>query len=130
VTVGPPPSAAGLALALPALLLAGACNLAAVHGVAAISFWLRDAKSAWFLYQKMIFLLGGMLLPLEALPSRLHDVAASLPFMTMAYVPARFASGHVEPGLVLVQLAWLGVLTVVGSTAFTAGERRLQAVGG
>jgi len=130
VAVGAPPSAAGLGLAVPALLLAGACNLAAVHGVAAITFWLRDAKSSWFLYQKLIFILGGMLLPLEVLPAALRDVAVSLPFMTMAYAPARLASGHVEPVLLLAQLGWLVVLVAVASTAFAAGERRLQAVGG
>jgi ABC-2 type transport system permease protein len=128
--VGRPPDPLGLALAAPALVLAVSCNLAAQHAVAAISFWIRDAKSGWFLYQKVIFIIGGMLLPLQALPDRLHDIALALPFMTMAYVPARLASGHIEPELLLVQLAWLTVLMVVAAVVFSAGERRLQVVGG
>jgi ABC-type uncharacterized transport system permease subunit len=48
----------------------------------------------------------------------------------MAYVPARLASGHVEPRLLGEQLAWLAVLAVVAAAAFRAGERRLQVVGG
>ena len=130
LTVGAPPSTTGVALAAPAMLLAGACNLAAMHGVAALTFWLRDARSSWFLYQKLIFIFGGMLLPLQVLPPWLHDVSVHLPFMTMAYVPARLASGHVEPELLLVQLGWLAVLTAFATSAFAAGERRLQAVGG
>ena len=51
-------------------------------------------------------------------------------FMAMAYVPARLASGHVEPQLLAVQLGWLVVLIAVAHTVFAAGERRLQVVGG
>lgn len=130
LTVGPPPSAAGLALALPALVLAGACNVAAMHAFAALSFWIRDAGTSWFLYQKLLFILGGMLLPLQAMPGWLHTLAAGLPFMAMAYVPARLVSGHVEPVLLLVQVGWLVALAALAVAVFTAGERRLQAVGG
>jgi hypothetical protein len=48
----------------------------------------------------------------------------------MAYVPARLASGHVEPWLLLEQLAWLAVLAAAAVAMFDAGERRLQVVGG
>jgi ABC-2 type transport system permease protein len=130
VSVGAPPSAAGLALAAPALVLAITCNLLTQHAFAAMAFWLRDAKSGWFLYQKLVFILGGMLLPLQVLPDGLHAVAAVLPFAAMAYVPGRLASGHVEPALLLVQVGWLAVLAAGAAAAFAAGERRLQVVGG
>src|SRR3954449_1091069 len=97
--VGPPPSAAGIALFVPASFLAVGCNLAAQHAFAGAAFWLRDARSTWFLYQKLVFLLGGMLLPLEVLPGRLRTVAEALPFSAMAYAPARLASGHFQPAL-------------------------------
>lgn len=130
ILAGPPPDIKALALAAPALVLAIGCNLAATHAVAALSFWIRDAKSGWFLYQKLLFILGGMLLPLQVLPDRLHDVAAALPFMAMVYAPARIASGHFEPELLLVQAGWLVVLTTAAAAIFAAGERRLQVVGG
>jgi ABC-2 type transport system permease protein len=130
VTVGAPPSAGALLLALPAMLLGAACNLMGSHTFAGIAFWLRDAGSAWFLYQKLIFIFGGMLLPLQVLPGPMRAVAMGLPFMTMAYVPARLASGHVEPELLLVQAVWLVVLGALAVALFGAGERRLQAVGG
>jgi ABC-2 type transport system permease protein len=115
---------------LPAAVLAVMCSLAAQHTFAAAAFWLDDAKSSWFLYQKLIFLLGGMLLPLELLPGWLEQAARGLPFWTMAYVPARLLSGHAEPDLLLVQLSWLVVLASVATYAFRVGERRLQVVGG
>ena len=128
-TAGSPPDAAGLALAAPALVLGVACNVATQHAAAAAAFWLRDAKSAWFLYQKFVFMLGGLLLPIEVLPGWLERVATLLPFAAMAYVPGRLASGHVEPGLLLVQVGWLAVMTALAALAFARGERRLQAVG-
>ena len=130
VTAGAPPRAAALALAGPSLVLAVACNIVAQHAFAAVAFWIRDAGSAWFLYQKLVFIMGGMLIPLEALPGWLERTAAVLPFRAMSYAPARLASGHVEPGLLLEQLLWLGVLSWAATAAFRAGERRLQVVGG
>ncbi len=130
VLVGGPPDAVGLALAAPSLLLAITANLLAQHAFAAAAFWVRDARSTWFLYQKLVFVLGGMLLPLEVLPDALGDVARLLPFMAMAYAPARLAAGHVEPELLLVQLGWLAVLAWAAAAAFGAGQRRLQVVGG
>jgi ABC-2 type transport system permease protein len=130
VAGGAPPRALGLVLALPSLVLAVTCNVVAQHAVASVAFWVRDIRAVWFVYQKIVFVLGGMLLPLQVLPDALERVAFALPFMAMAYAPSRLASGHVEPWLLLVQLAWLGTLAVAAHAAFGSGERRLQVVGG
>lgn len=129
-TAGGPPRIAALLLAVPSLVLALACNVVAQHAFAAAAFWIRDAGSSWFLYQKLVFVGGGMLIPLQVLPGWLQVAAAVLPFRAMAYAPARLASGHLEPALLLQQAAWLGVLVVLAVAAFRAGERRLQVVGG
>lgn len=130
IVTGKVPSLASAALAVPALLLAIACNILAQHAFAAASFWFRDARSAWFLYQKLVFLLGGMLLPIEVFPSWLQAAAKALPFVAMSYVPARLLAGFFEPWLLALQLGWLAVLGLVATAAFAAGERRVQAVGG
>lgn len=130
LTVGPPPSASGVALAVPSLVLAVTTNLAIQHAVASAAFWLRDNRATWFLYQKFVFILGGMLLPLEVLPRGVHAVAAALPFEAVAYAPARQAAGHLAPALLLVQVGWLLVMALAAVAAFAAGQRRLQAVGG
>jgi ABC-2 type transport system permease protein len=130
VTAGAPPRGAALALAGPSLVLAVACNIVAQHAFAAVAFWLRDAGSTWFLYQKLVFILGGMLIPLEALPGWLERSAAVLPFRAMSYAPARLASGHLEPALLLEQVIWLGLLSCAATAVFRAGEHRLQVVGG
>jgi ABC-2 type transport system permease protein len=130
LSAGGPPRPASLLLATPSLVLAVACNIVAQHAFAAAAFWLRDAGSTWFLYQKLVFILGGMLIPLEVLPGWLQRLAALLPFRAMSYAPARLASGHIEPALLLEQAAWLVVLLAVAVGVFSAGERHLQVVGG
>jgi ABC-2 type transport system permease protein len=128
--VGQPPSWESALLFVPAAVLGVACIVASQFAFGAVAFWLEDAKSAWFLYQKLIFLLGGMLLPLQLLPDWLESVARFTPFITMAYVPARLLSGHVEPELLLLQAGWLVALVGAASYAFASGERRLQGAGG
>jgi ABC-2 type transport system permease protein len=130
LVVGPPPDAVSLALVPFALLLGVTCNLVGMYAFAGSGFWLRDTRSAWFLYQKFVFLLGGMLLPLQVLPDAMARVALGLPFMAMAYAPARLAAGHREPWLLLVQAGWLLVLWLLAARVFAAGERKLVAVGG
>ena len=130
VAAGAPPRPAALVLAAPSLVLAVACNLVAQHAFAAVAFWIRDAGSSWFLYQKLVFILGGMLIPLEVLPRWLERTAAVLPFRAMSYAPARLASGHLEPVLLLEQAVWLGLLSWAATAVYRAGEHRLQVVGG
>lgn len=128
--VGPPPDAGSFALALASGLLAIACNIAAQHAFAAMAFWQHEAKGAWFLYQKLVFVLGGMLLPLQIFPAWLESAAWVTPFWTMSYAPARLAAGFYEPALLLGQAAWLVVLYGAAVGAFAAGERHVQRGGG
>ena len=72
ITAGHPPSGIALAVAAPSLVLAVMCNIVAQHAFAALSFWLGHSGGAWFLYQKLIFMVGGMLIPLEVLPGWLR----------------------------------------------------------
>ncbi len=129
LTAGAPPRPAALALALPSLVLAVTLNICAQHAFASAAFWVLDAKGTWFLYQKLVFVLGGMLLPLEVLPSGMEQVARWLPFASMAYAPARLASGHLEPELLAIQFGWLVVIAAVAVRSFASGERHLIASG-
>jgi ABC-2 type transport system permease protein len=127
---GPPPQLGGALLSVPAAILGVGCIVASQFAFGAAAFWLEDAKSMWFLYQKLIFLLGGMLIPLELLPDWFASVARLTPFVTMAYVPARVLSGHIEPELLVLQAGWLVALVGAATYMFSLGERRLQGAGG
>ncbi len=127
---GYPPNPAAAVLAVPSLVLAVCCNIVAQHAFASVSFWLRESSATWFLYQKFVFMLGGVLIPLEVLPVWLRHAALATPFPSMGYAPARLASGHFQPELLLMQMGWLLVLCGVAAVLFNRGEHRLEVVGG
>jgi ABC-2 type transport system permease protein len=127
---GGPPNLVALVLTVPSMVLAVLLNITAQHAFASASFWIRETGAAWFLYQKLVFMLGGMLIPMQLLPQWMHSIALATPFPSMAYIPARLASGHVEPKLLLVQLAWLAVVSAFAAFVFGRGERHLNVVGG
>ena len=127
---GYPPKPAAAVLAIPSLVLAVCCNIVAQHAFASVSFWLRESSATWFLYQKFVFMLGGVLIPLEVLPGWLRHVALATPFPSMAYAPARLASGHFQPELLLMQIGWLLGLCAVAALVFNRGEHRLEVAGG
>lgn len=129
VTAGRPPDGGALLLAVPAVVLAVLLNVVLQHTFAGLSFWLGEAKSGWFLYQKLVFVLGGMLLPLEVLPASLATAATALPFAAVAYIPGRLAAGHFEPWWLLVQAGWLLSAAAVAGLLFRAGLARMQGAG-
>jgi ABC-2 type transport system permease protein len=123
---GTPASWSPVLLAGVSLVLAIVFNIVAQVTVATSAFWVRDAKGAWFLYQKLVFVVGGMLLPLEVLPAAVERAARVLPFMAMAYAPGRLAAGFLEPSLLLIQVAWLAVFLVCGALLYRRGLNRLR----
>jgi len=130
LTVGAPHSVPAAAVALPAALLGCTVSIAAQHAFGGIAFWLLDARSTWFLWSKLVFLAGGLLLPLELLPAGFANIARVLPWAAMAYVPGRIAAGHLDWWLIGSQVVWLAISLVLAVGVFSFGERRLQVVGG
>ena len=127
---GAPSSVAAVALLPLSAVLAAAVNIAGQHTFGGIAFWFLDARAAWFLYSKLIFLFGGLLLPLEVLPHALSSVARVLPWAAMSYAPGHLAAGQIDPVVIILQVGWLAALLVAQSGVFAAGERRLQVLGG
>ena len=127
--VGPPPSWTGLALLALTGPLAVIVQMLLVIGASASALWLGDSTAAWFVLQKLVFLLGGMLLPLEFWPGGWGEVLTVLPWASTAYVPAHLA---VHPSferlveLLAVQLFWIGALLALTGWAWARGERRLM----
>jgi ABC-2 type transport system permease protein len=130
---GPPPDLRNWPLAL--LALAGAWMLhfcvGALIGLAA--FVAEEVAPFEWIYQKFVFILGGMLIPIDFYPGWLQTVARVLPFSYMSYGPARL---FVEPNpqifvqIMVGQIVWLAVLGGLLSLAFSRGMRRLAINGG
>jgi len=114
--VGAPPNPLGW---LPvALTVFGAWTLnfciAALLGLSA--FLVEDISAFQWIYQKLAFIFGGLLIPLDFYPAWLQNIAHALPFASMLYGPARL---FVQPSLsafittFAIQLAWIFSLSLL-----------------
>jgi ABC-2 type transport system permease protein len=131
--VGPPPSPAGWPLVLIAMLFSWLLDFCfnALIGLAA--FIAEEVNAFEWIYQKLLFLLGGLLIPLDFFPVWLQKIALATPFAYTVYGPARL---FVEPSLerflslVTLQGLWLLVLSGVLLFSFERVVRRLVINGG
>jgi ABC-2 type transport system permease protein len=103
------------------------CQLAI--GLAAV--WVGAAAPLFWIWQKLLFVLGGMLIPLTLYPEGLRAVARASPFAAMLFVPGSLAldaDAALLP-LLVEQLAWLVVLACVVVAVDRAALARLLARG-
>ncbi len=80
-----------------------------------------------------LFILGGMLIPLDFFPGWLKDVSLILPFNYMMYAPARLFVQFDWTRWMNVtgmQALWLGVFAVALGALFRAGLRHVSINGG
>ena len=98
-----------------------------------LAFWIEEVTPVFWIYQKLLFTVGGLFLPLELFPQGLGRVARWLPFRFVTYVPARTFVAF-EPQFVLQgvagQVAYLGVWTLVVVLMWRQARRRLVIHGG
>lgn len=124
-----PGLAAFLGMAALALLLD---SLIAVL-IGLMAFWIEEVTPIFWIYQKLLFTVGGLFLPLEMFPDWLRRVAACLPFQFITYAPAR-AFVAFEPEFVLRavagQVAYVAALTALVMLVWGRARRRLVVHGG
>jgi len=133
VMAGPPPNIINWPVALLALVGAWLLHFCVNALIGLAAFVSEEVAPYEWIYQKLVFIFGGMLIPLDFYPQWLQSVAKSLPFAYMMYGPARL---FVEPSLPIFiqiisgQLIWLAVLGSIVALAFSRGMRRLAINGG
>jgi ABC-2 type transport system permease protein len=124
------PGLAGFLL-LAALALVLDALVAVLIGLTA--FWIEEVAPIYWIYNKLLFTVGGLFLPLEMFPGWLRRIADWLPFRFIAYAPARaFISG--DPGFVLQalagQLIYIALFAGVTALLWRAAQKRLVVHGG
>lgn len=131
--VGPPPALWAVALVLPALALAWLIDFCFAALIGLCAFLTEDVAAFEWIYGKLIFLLGGMLIPLDFLPEWLQQIARVLPFAAIVYGPARLFVAPSLPallGLLAFQLGWAVALVALAALAYRRGAAYLSINGG
>jgi ABC-2 type transport system permease protein len=131
--VGPPPAPWGLPMVLVAVALGWLIDFCVAALIGLTAFFSEEVAAFEWIYNKILFLLGGLLIPLDFFPAWLQGVARALPFAAAIYGPARlFVSPSLGAfaALLATQLAWLVALGLVVSLAYRQGTAHLSINGG
>jgi ABC-2 type transport system permease protein len=88
------PSPMAFAIFVPLGLVASTLLTALYVPLGLLSFWLDDVSPVFWVWQKLLFVLGGLMLPLELYPRFIQHVAALTPFPSLLAGPASFVMGQ------------------------------------
>jgi ABC-2 type transport system permease protein len=122
-----------LPLILLTVLFALTINFLMMALLGIFAFWLEDARALHFIYQKFVFVLGGMLLPLELFPQWLGDFSRVLPFSYVAYHPAKLWvmfnwSDFVN--VIMNQLFWIVIFIITIALVYRICIEKISINGG
>ena len=113
----------GLALAALVGVAAALLLLLCYAAIGLCAFWLHDCTPVYLVWQKLLFVLGGLMVPLSIYPAWLQALAQHLPFASMLYGPGELVSNP-DPHRALGLLLELGVWSVLAAGLVLALERR------
>ncbi|MBN2617688.1 MAG: ABC-2 family transporter protein, partial [Spirochaetales bacterium] len=97
------------------------------------SFWLEDAFPFLLVFQKIIFIFGGLFFPIEYLPDWSQPIVRILPFTFSAYWPAKVMIDFSFNKYFFVlsgQIIWIVILFFISVVIFRSAVRRLHVQGG
>ena len=129
----PPASLGALALAVPAIVLAGICRYIWQYALAVIAFWTTRVEAINQLYFMLDAFLGGRIAPLALMPGLLGAVALYSPFRSMGSFPVDLALGRLSGNEIatgfLLQIVWTTAGIVLFRRLWASGIRQYSAVG-
>jgi ABC-2 type transport system permease protein len=123
--------------ALAAVVLFGSIAtalLTALHlGIGLVAFWIGDVTPVFWVWQKLLFIFGGLMLPIRLYPPLLQHIAAVTPFADILAGPASFVldGEAVAPDVLVTGLTiWCGVTAVVVQWMFARARTTMAVNGG
>jgi ABC-2 type transport system permease protein len=100
------PSPEGLWLVVLVGPIASVVILLAHLAIGLMAFWLYDCNSVYLIWQKLMFVLGGLMLPLDIYPDGFRRIAEHTPFAALLFRPGSLML-EPEPALALRLIAEL-----------------------
>jgi viologen exporter family transport system permease protein len=102
-------------------------------GIGLLAFWLGDVGPVSWVWQKLMFVFGGLLMPIDLYPALVRGVAPFTPFPSVLSRPASLVlhenAGEVA-ALVLSLAAWGTVTAVALAFLFRRAAGALTVNGG
>jgi len=104
-----------------------------LSAIGLLAFMVEDTFSFRLIYQKITFILGGLLIPIDFLPAWLQRIARLLPFQLTTYAPAKlFVAFSWEQfnQLLFSGLLWMAILGLALIWQYRWASQRLAINGG
>lgn len=101
--------------------------------LAMLAFWMEDTKSIRFIYQKLIFIFGGLLFPLDIYPEFFQKIIKFLPFDEILYGPAKmFVRFNFLEAISLFkhQIIWIIIFIILTKILYAKGIKKVDINGG
>jgi len=98
-----------------------------------LTFWFEDASATYWIYQKFVFIAGGMLVPLDVLPDWLYPYIMHLPFSFATYLPTKLFIKFSWENFVttlLGQIIYSLIFFFLVSVVYRAGIKKVNINGG
>ncbi len=114
-------------------VLAAAVNFLVCFCVALLAFWLEETRPFFWILNKMTFIFGGLLVPVEAYPEGLRRISYLLPLRYSFSAPARLVVDFdysLLRQMLAGQLIWAVLLASLAALMFRKGVRRVHVHGG
>ena len=127
------PPIAPLAWTLPFGFAGAALITALCLWIGLLAFWLEDVSPVFWVVQKLLFVFGGLMLPIELYPRAMQVAAAWTPFPSMLAGPGSFVlrqSGAGWLALAVRQVVWGGATALAVWWAFRRARATLTINGG
>jgi ABC-2 type transport system permease protein len=130
---GLPGHPVSLLMVVPLIPLAGSLTILFSGAIGLGALWLHDASPLFWVWQKLVFTLGGLLLPLQVYPAWLRTFAEWTPFGAMLNGPGRmvFSFDPADAIRVALQLLFWNAVGWVGlAWLWSRALRALDGYGG
>ena len=129
-----PSSPPGLAISVLALILGLLCVCALENITMAFTMRTLDAKGVQAMLNLLMLILAGNILPLTLFPDSWQKVITLLPYAQLLDAPIRFYTGEYGMDralrILLVQIVWVFLLTLLGRLMWSRNQKRLILQGG
>jgi ABC-2 type transport system permease protein len=125
----PPESSLGAVVPFGLVAMIVLYGLYVLTGLAA--FWLGDVTPLFWVWQKLLFILGGLMLPLAIYPEWMQRVAWLTPFPALLAGPADFMIGGGDGWWLALRLGgWAIAIALLARALFGRAVRTLTVNGG
>ncbi len=98
-----------------------------------LAFWVEEVSPFYWIFQKLVFVLGGMFFPIDFFPPWMQTVSRRLPFAFSAYWPAKTMVSFDPRTFWLAlrgQVFYIACLGLLAMLVFRLAVRRVHAHGG